>query len=86
MKIDSLVVVPTLLVILWAVLAAGTIATLGRMPLSPKPPVQKGVPAEQIVITAEPTPDAALLVAPPSVEVVLSPEAQFDRASPVERR
>jgi hypothetical protein len=54
LKIDSLVVIPTLLVILWAVLAAGTIATLGRMPFTVKAPVQQRPLAEEIVVHAEP--------------------------------
>ena len=59
MKIDSLVVVPTLLVILWAVLAAGTIATLGRMPFRAKPSAQKSFVAEPIVVTAPAKPTSA---------------------------
>jgi hypothetical protein len=59
MKIDSLVVVPSLLVILWAVLAAGTIATLARMPFSMKPQVQRSARAEQIVVKAPRSPAPA---------------------------
>ena len=65
MKIDSLVVIPTLLIILWAVLAAGTIATLARMPFSTKPQVQPSAPVEQITVTAPRKPSGPPLSAAP---------------------
>ena len=50
MKIDRLVVIPTLLIVVWAILAAGTIAMLAGLPIGAKAPVQKQPAAQEILV------------------------------------
>ena len=65
MKLDPLVVIPTLLISVWAIIAAGTIATMGRIPVGAKAPAPKQPAVEQIVVVGDParTPEE-ILVAP----------------------
>lgn len=65
LKIDRLILVPTLLITVWALLAAGTIATLARLPVGANAPVQRGPAVEEIVVVGEPqkSPDE-IVIAP----------------------
>lgn len=63
MKLDPLVVIPTLLITVWAIIAAGTIATMGRIPIGAKAPAAKPAPVEEIVVVGKPArvPDQVLI-------------------------
>jgi hypothetical protein len=53
-KIDRLILVPALLIAVWAILAAGTIATLAGLPVGAKARVQQSPVVEEIVVRGEP--------------------------------
>jgi hypothetical protein len=65
MKLDPLVVIPTLLIAVWAIIAAGTIATMGRIPVGAKAPAPNRPVAQEIVVVGDParTPEQ-ILIAP----------------------
>jgi hypothetical protein len=55
MKLDPLVVIPTLLIAVWAIIAAGTIATLGRMPVGARARAPRPAVVQEIVVVGDPT-------------------------------
>ena len=55
MKLDPLVMIPTLLIVVWAIIAAGTIATMGRIPIGAKAPAPKPVAVHEIVVVGDTT-------------------------------
>jgi hypothetical protein len=54
-KVDRLVVIPTLLIVVWAIVAAGTLATLARLPVGAKAPLQNQPAVEEIVVVGDPS-------------------------------
>ena len=53
MKLDPLVVIPTLLIAVWAIIAAGTIATMGRIPVGARARAPKAPVAQEIVVVGD---------------------------------
>ena len=64
MKLDPLVVIPSLLIVVWAIIAAGTIATMGKIPVGAKAQAPKPAVVKQIVVVGDPSRVPEALIAP----------------------
>jgi hypothetical protein len=74
--LDPLVLVPFVLIAVWAVLAAGSIATLGEIPVGARAPVREPPVAEEIIVIA---PSAHAGPAPVSTAVRVEADVQAGR-------